>query len=136
LPIFFALSLFGLIELRPPAFLMNAAGQAQTKGGYFGVLLMGATLVITSFTCTVPFVATLLALAAQGGTMHVIVGMGIFGLTMAIPFVVLSLVPGRLRGIPRAGEWMNTLKVFLGFVELAAALKFVSNVDLVVNEGP
>ena len=134
--IVFALSLFGLIELRPPAFLLNAAGKAHAQGGYVGVLLMGATLVVTSFTCTVPFVASLIALAAQGGTAHVIVGMGTFGLTMAIPFVALSLLPGRLRAMPRAGEWMNTLKVFLGFVELAAALKFVSNVDIVVNAGP
>ncbi len=134
--LFFALSLFGLITLEPPRFLMNAAGKAQTKGGYVGVLLMGATLVITSFTCTVPFVASLLALAAQGGHAQTIVGMATFGLTMAIPFVLLSLLPSRARGIPRAGEWMNQLKVFMGFVELAAALKFVSNVDVVLNNGP
>ena len=134
--LFFAMSLFGFITLEPPRFLMNAAGKAQTKGGYIGVLLMGATLVITSFTCTVPFVASLLALAAQGGHAQTIVGMATFGLTMAIPFVILSLLPSRARGIPRAGEWMNQLKVFMGFVELAAALKFVSNVDVVLNDGP
>lgn len=134
--LFFAMSLFGFITLEPPRFLMNAAGKAQTKGGYVGVLLMGATLVITSFTCTVPFVASLLALAAQGGHLQTIVGMATFGLTMAIPFVILSLLPSRARGIPRAGEWMNQLKVFMGFVELAAALKFVSNVDVVLNSGP
>lgn len=134
--LFFAMSLFGFITLEPPRFLMNAAGKAQTKGGYVGVLLMGATLVITSFTCTVPFVASLLALAAQGGHAQTIVGMATFGLTMAVPFVILSLLPSRARGIPRAGEWMNQLKVFMGFVELAAALKFVSNVDVVLNDGP
>lgn len=134
--IVFAFSLFGWITLEPPRFLMNAAGRAQTHGGYVGVLLMGAALVVTSFTCTVPFVASLLALASQGGLPQVVVGMGVFGLTMAIPFVALSLVPGKIRGIPRAGNWMNTLKVYLGFIELAAAMKFISNVDLVINEGP
>jgi thiol:disulfide interchange protein DsbD len=134
--VIFAFSLFGWITLEPPRFLMNVAGKAQTQSGYVGVLLMGAALVITSFTCTVPFVGVLLAAAAQGGLGQLVVGMGVFGLTMALPFVALSLVPGRLRGIPRAGNWMNTLKVFLGFVELAAAMKFISNVDLVLNDGP
>jgi thiol:disulfide interchange protein DsbD len=132
----FAFSLFGWITIEPPRFLMNMAGRAQTRSGYIGVLLMGAALVITSFTCTVPFIGLLLSFAAQGGFAQLVVGMGVFGLTMAVPFVALSLLPGRVRGIPRAGNWMNTLKVFLGFVELAAALKFVSNVDMVLNDGP
>jgi thiol:disulfide interchange protein DsbD len=128
----FALALFGAIELRPPAFLMNAAGRASSKGGYLGVFLMGATLVVTSFTCTAPFVGSLLSLgASQGGVGRIALGMAVFGLTMAIPFVLLSLLPAKLRAIPRSGEWMHVLKVFLGFVEVAAALKFLSNTDLV-----
>ena len=131
--VIFALSLFGVLTLNPPRFLMDAAGKASMKGGYLGVFLMGATLVVTSFTCTVPFVSTLLAAAATKGSLHVIAGMGAFGLTMALPFMALSLIPGKMQTLPRAGEWMNTLKVFLGFVEIAAAFKFFSNVDLVLG---
>lgn len=131
----FALALFGLINLQPPAALQNLANQASSKGGYLGVFLMGLCLVVSSFTCTVPFVGTMLSLSAAGGMAKVIVGMAVFGLTMALPFVALSLIPGKVSAMPRAGEWMNTLKVTLGFVELAAALKFFSNVDLVVNNG-
>src|SRR5262249_32922221 len=111
---------------------MNVAGTASMKGGYVGVFLMGATLVVTSFTCTAPFVGSLLSVGATGGsTARVALGMAVFGLAMAGPFVLLSLVPGRLKAIPRSGEWMNTLKTFFGFVELAAALKFISNADRV-----
>ena len=132
----FALALFGVVDLRPPAALMNAAGQASTRGGYAGVFLMGATLVVTSFTCTAPFVGTLLATGATSGDLaRVALGMAVFGATMAVPFVLLSLVPDRVKAMPRAGEWMHVLKVTLGFVEVAAALKFLSNVDLVWGWG-
>ncbi len=130
--LYFALVLFGLVDLQPPRFLLNAAGAASMRGGYAGVFLMGATLVVTSFTCTAPFVGTLLG-AGAGDLGRVALGMGVFGLTMAVPFVVLSLVPVRIRALPRSGEWMNTFKVTLGFVEVAAALKFLSNSDLVWN---
>ena len=130
--LYFALVLFGIVDLQPPRFLMNAAGQASMKGGFLGVFLMGATLVVTSFTCTAPFVGTILSFGASGGGLgRVALGMGVFGLTMAIPFVLLSLVPGRIRAMPKSGEWMNTLKVTLGFVEVAAALKFFSNSDVI-----
>ncbi|MHC4379359.1 MAG: protein-disulfide reductase DsbD family protein [Planctomycetota bacterium] len=135
--LFFALVLFGAINLQPPQKLNQMAGQASMKGGYRGVFLMGFLLVITSFTCTAPFVGSLLGSAASGGgsfldnAPRVVMGMATFGATIAIPFVVLSLVPGKLAAMPKAGEWMNTLKVTLGFVEVAAALKFISNADLV-----
>jgi thiol:disulfide interchange protein len=132
--VLFALSLFGVFTLQPPKFLMNSASKASMKGGYVGVFLMGATLVVTSFTCTAPFVGSLLAFGAQGGDLgRVALGMGVFGLTMAIPFVILSLVPGRISALPKSGNWMNTLKVVLGFIELAAALKFFSNADLALH---
>ncbi|MCA8980540.1 MAG: hypothetical protein H6831_11830 [Planctomycetes bacterium] len=139
--LFFSLALFGAVNLQPPRFLMSAAGKASMQGGYIGVFLMGATLVITSFTCTAPFVGTLLAAGASsgGGTgpdyLRVAIGMGVFGLTMAIPFFFLSLVPGRVSAMPKGGEWMNTIKMTLGFVEVAAALKFFSNADLVLGWG-
>ena len=134
--VFFALSLFGFYEIQPPKFMLNAAGKATMRGGYVGVFLMGATLVVTSFTCTAPFVGTLLSVGAStGGTdlVRVALGMGVFGLTMAIPFVLLSLLPGKVKQMPKSGMWMKTLKVTLGFVELAAALKFLSNVDLALG---
>jgi len=132
--LFFALVLFGFINLTPPQSMMQVASKASMKGGYAGVFLMGVTLVVTSFTCTAPFVGSLLGSAATGGSadvMRIVVGMGVFGLTMATPFVFLSLLPGKMQAIPQAGVWMNTLKVFLGFVEVAASLKFFSNADIV-----
>ena len=128
--IFFACTLFGWFNLQPPAFLVQAAGKASSTGGLIGVFLMGLTLVVTSFTCTAPFVGTLLARGGDQGIARVVMGMGVFGLTMATPFVFLSLFPSRAQKMPGAGAWMNTLKVFLGFVELAAALKFLSTADL------
>jgi thiol:disulfide interchange protein DsbD len=97
---------------------------------------MGATLVVTSFTCTAPFVGTLLSTAAtSGGVGRIALGMGVFGLTMAVPFVFLSMVPAKVKAMPKSGEWMHTLKVYLGFIEVAAALKFISNADLVWGWG-
>jgi thiol:disulfide interchange protein len=128
--VFFAFTLFGWFNLQPPAFLMQAAGKASATGGLVGVFLMGLTLVVTSFTCTAPFVGTLLARGGDQGIARVVMGMGVFGLTMATPFVFLSLFPSRAQKMPGAGAWMNTLKVFLGFIELAAALKFLSTADL------
>jgi thiol:disulfide interchange protein len=129
----FALSLFGMINLQPPAFLMNAAGKASQTGGYYGVFLMGACLVITSFTCTAPFVGSLLGAGAGSSMLRIVLGMGVFGLTMATPFVILALVPGKLHSLPQAGGWMETLKIFMGFVELAAAMKFFSNADIALS---
>jgi DsbC/DsbD-like thiol-disulfide interchange protein/cytochrome c biogenesis protein CcdA len=128
----FALSLLGLFILQPPQFLLGAATAATKQGGYLGVFLMGMTLCVTSFTCTAPFVGNLLAVGANGGEMvRVILGMGTFGLVMAVPFVFLSLVPAKVKALPKSGEWLHSLKVTLGFIELAAAVKFLSNCDLV-----
>ncbi|MEW6071638.1 MAG: cytochrome c biogenesis protein CcdA [Planctomycetota bacterium] len=135
--VYFSFVLFGVILLQPPRLLMKAVERAQTTGGLLGVFLMGATLVVSSFTCTAPIMGTLLALGgADGDLPRLVLGMAVFGLTMAVPFVGLSLVPGRLQALPRSGEWMNTLKFFLGFVELAAAFKFISNADVKLHEGP
>ena len=139
--VYFAMVLLGIVNLQPPRFLMNAAGSASSKGGLLGVFLMGATLVITSFTCTAPIVGAILSVGASSATgeggdlFRLVIGMGTFGLTMAIPFAVLSMVPGKLKALPSSGQWMNTLKVTLGFVELAAAFKFFSNVDVAMQLG-
>jgi thiol:disulfide interchange protein DsbD len=95
---------------------------------------MGLTLVITSFTCTAPIIGAVLIWVAKGGSL-VKVGftMAVFGLTMAIPFVFLSLSPAALQKMPRSGEWMQTIKVTLGIVELGLVLKFLSNMDLAVG---
>ena len=130
----FAFSLFGWLRPEPPRFLTDLMGKSSGKGGYVGVFLMGATLVVATFTCTIPFLSTILGASAQTGKLgYVALSMAVFGATMAVPFVALSLIPGKVKAMPRSGEWMNVLKVFLGFVELAAALKFLSNADLVWN---
>ncbi|QDU86567.1 Thiol:disulfide interchange protein DsbD precursor [Planctomycetes bacterium Pla163] len=133
--LYFALVLFGAINLNPPQWAMGLVGKAQGKGGIGGLFMMGALLVVTSFTCTGPFVGSILGTAAQQGGTRVLLGMFVFGLTLATPFVLLSLVPGRVSTMPKAGAWMNTVKIALGFVEIAAALKFFSNVDLAWNWG-
>ncbi len=129
----FAFALFGWINLNPPQALQRLSTKASKTGGLLGVFFMGATLVITSFTCTAPIVGTLLAVGASQGKAMAAFGMSIFGLTMAIPFVFLALMPTKVKAMPKSGEWMETLKVSLGFVELAAALKFVSMVDFALG---
>jgi len=132
--ILFGLSLIGLFEIRLPSFFNTLAGRAAGVQGYVGVFLLGTTLVITSFTCNVPIIGLLFAGGAQARSFaEIVVGMGFFGLTMALPFVALATFPQKARSLPRSGEWMHTLKVTLGFIELAAALKFISNVDVVLD---
>ena len=130
----FAFSLFGLYNLRLPASINRLTGKASGIGGFLGVFLLGTVLVVSSFTCTAPVMGGLLILAVNdgGGTDlgRVSLGMTVFGATMAVPFVLLSLFPAKVRSLPSSGEWMHVLKVSLGFLELAAALKFLSNVDL------
>lgn len=126
----FALVLFGAVTIRLPSSLVALSGKASRRGGFIGVFVLGATLVVTSFTCTAPFVGTLLATgAAQFSNAEVALGMAVFGSTMAIPFVGLALFPSMIRKLPGSGEWMETLKVSFGFVELAAAFKFFSNAE-------
>jgi cytochrome c biogenesis protein CcdA len=127
----FGLSLLGLFDIRLPSFFDDLAAKASGTGGYMSVFAMGLTLVITSFTCTVPFIGSLLILAAKAGhAADAIVSMAVFGLTMAVPFVILALSPKAFQAMPKSGEWMKRLKVTLGIVELGLVLKFVSNVDI------
>ena len=133
--LYFALVLFGAVNFQPPSFLMNAAGNASRRGGLVGIFFMGLTLVISTFTCTAPAIGWILAAFSKSGTsfesvLKVVIVMATFGLTMAIPFVFLALAPGRLKAMPRSGEWMHAVKVTFGFVEVAAALKFFSNADM------
>ncbi|HET6566914.1 MAG TPA: cytochrome c biogenesis protein CcdA [Rhodothermales bacterium] len=134
--IVFALSLLGLFELRLPQGLVNYFNrQGNERPGYLGVLFMGLTLTLVSFSCTAPFVGGLLAATVQGERFYPIVGMLVFSLTFALPFVLFALFPRALHSLPRSGAWLNAVKVVLGFVELAAALKFLSNADLLWGWG-
>ena len=130
----FALSLFGLFEIQLPSGLMTRLSQKQGSG-YGAILLMGFTFSLTSFTCTAPFVGTLLVLTSLGTWMWPILGMLAFSAAFALPFFFLSLFPQGLSSLPRSGGWLNAVKVVMGFLELAAALKFLSNVDLVWGWG-
>jgi len=132
----FALSLLGAFELRVPSKLLNYLNQrGKRQSGLLGVALMALTTVLVSFSCTAPFVGGLLAASAQGSWLRPLVGMLIFSSVLALPFVLLALFPGAMSRLPRSGPWMNTMKGVLGFVELAAALKFLSNADLVMGWG-
>jgi thiol:disulfide interchange protein DsbD len=128
----FALGLFGWVNLTLPSTLINRI-DAVGRGAGDGVstLLMGLTFALTSFTCTAPFVGTLLVTASQGNWRWPALGLALFSATFALPFVVLALVPGWLARLPKGGAWMVSLKTAMGFLELAAAVKFLSNADLV-----
>ncbi len=130
-----ALSLFGLFEIAVPSSVLTKLGGASRSGSIFGPLLMGLTFTLTSFTCTVPIVGTLLAGAAGGELLYPVLGMLAFSTAFALPFFFLALFPQALAKLPKSGSWLSTVKVFMGFLELAAALKFLSNIDLVLTLG-
>jgi len=126
----FALSLFGLFEFRLPSSWVDAA-QARAGAGTVGAVFMGLVFTLTSFTCTAPFIGPLLVAITQGAWFWPLVGMSVFAATFASPFFLLSLFPGWLAGLPRSGGWLNSTKVVMGFLELAAAMKFFSNAELI-----
>jgi thiol:disulfide interchange protein len=128
----FALSLFGIWEMALPSSVVTAASKADSgKGRLAGTLLMGLAFTLTSFTCTAPFLGTLLVVAAQGDWQWPLAGMLAFSTVFALPFVILALVPQRLASLPRSGPWLMAVKAVMGIVEVAAAMKFLSNADLV-----
>jgi len=130
--IVFAMNLFGAFEIQLPTGLMNKLNAKSQEGsGIMSVLLMGLTFSLTSFTCTVPFVGTTLVSVGSGEWFYPIVGMLAFSMVFAAPFFLLALFPSALNKMPKAGGWMNNIKVVMGFLEIAAAIKFISNADLV-----
>ena len=131
----FALSLLGAFELRLPSSLLTRLDRASGRGGTAGALLMGLTFSLTSFACVGPLVGTLLAASVSGGGWQPLVGMGAFAAGLASPFFLLALFPAYLERLPRSGGWMSQIKVVLGFVILAAMLKYASNVDQVMQWG-
>jgi len=134
----FALNLFGWIELRVPTHWItraDAAARRAAPDSPVGGFLMGAVFSLTSFTCTAPFVGSLLVLASRGEWQTPLAGMVLFSLAFAAPFVVLALVPDAVSRLPRSGRWLHTVRVMIGLLEIAAAVKFVSNADLVNGWG-
>ena len=131
--IVFAVSFLGAFEIMLPNSWANKADQQADKGGLIGILFMALALAIVSFSCTGPIVGTLLVEAASNGGIAPIVGMLGFSSALALPFMLFALFPGWLNSLPKSGGWLNTVKVVLGFLELALAFKFLSNADLVLQ---
>ncbi|WP_394660699.1 cytochrome c biogenesis protein CcdA [uncultured Chryseobacterium sp.] len=132
--IFFAGSFFGYYDITLPSSIANKSSKAEEAGGIIGIFFMALTLVIVSFSCTGPILGSLLGSAITGSAnvpMLLTFALGGFGLAWAIVFGLLALFPQALQSLPKSGGWMNTVKVVLGFVELALALKFLSKADLV-----
>ena len=138
--LFFAFNLFGAYEITIPTGVLtkldNLTRSKEGEGsGIIGALLMGLTFTLTSFTCTSPFVGTILVSASNGAWQLPLLGMLAFSSVFALPFFALALAPQLVSTLPRAGGWMNSIKVAMGFLEVAAAMKFISNVDLIWKWG-
>ncbi len=133
----FAISFFGYFEITLPSSLANKADSASNLGGIIGIFFMALTLALVSFSCTGPILGSLLAgsLTSDGGAMQLTAGMSGFGLALALPFALFAAFPSWLNALPKSGGWLSKVKVVLGFIELALAVKFLSNADLVEHWG-
>lgn len=129
----FAASFLGAFEIMLPNSWANKVDSQADRGGVIGILFMALALAIVSFSCTGPIVGTLLVQAASKGGIAPIIGMLGFSSALALPFMLFALFPGWLNSLPKSGGWLNTVKVVLGFLELALAFKFLSNADLVLQ---
>ncbi|MAZ30475.1 MAG: thiol:disulfide interchange protein [Flavobacteriales bacterium] len=130
----FAASFLGAFEITMPNSWINKSDSASDRGGLIGIFFMAFTLALVSFSCTGPIVGTLLVEAASGGSyVGPVVGMFGFSLAIALPFTLFAAFPGWLNSLPKSGGWLNSVKVVLGFLELALAFKFLSNADLVMQ---
>ncbi len=133
--ILFALSFFGMFEITLPSSLSTSLDEKAEKGGYVGAFFMAMTLAVVSFSCTGPIVGTVLVEAAGGQFVKPVLGMLAFSSAFAIPFTLFAIFPSWLQGLPKSGGWLNSVKVVLGFVELALAFKFLSVADQVYHWG-
>ncbi|MCC5914897.1 MAG: thioredoxin family protein [Balneolaceae bacterium] len=132
----FGVSLLGLFELRLPYQLTNWLNRKSNESsGVIGTLFMGFTISAVSFSCTAPFVGAILAATTGGEWFYPIIGMLAFSTAFASPFVLFAMFPGYLESLPKSGAWMNVVKVILGFIILAAAVKFLSNADIIWEWG-
>ena len=129
----FGLSLLGAFEITIPSSLLTRLDRASQKGGTAGTLVMGLTFSLASFACVGPFVGTLLAASVQGGAMRPLIGMVAFASGLALPFFLLAIFPSYLTRLPKSGGWLARVKVVMGFVILAAMLKYLSSVDQVLQ---
>ena len=130
----FALSFLGAFEIVLPSSWATKIDSQADKGGILGIVFMALALAVVSFSCTGPIVGTLLVESASKGGVAPIVGMFGFSLAIALPFMLFAMFPGWLNSMPKSGGWLNTVKVSLGFLELAFAFKFLSNADLVLQK--
>ena len=128
--VFFAFNLFGYYEIQVPAFIRDFSLKNESKGGIIGILFMSLTFTLVSFTCTAAFIGTALVAAQHGSKFWPVIGMLSFSTAFAFPFFFLALFPQYLSKLPKSGGWLNSVKVIMGFVEIAAAFKFFSNTDL------
>lgn len=133
--IFFALAFLGMFELTLPSWLVNKVDAKGDQGGLTGIFFMAFTLVLVSFSCTGPIVGSILIASAGGEIMQPILGMFAFALAFAIPFALFAIFPEWLNSLPKSGGWLNSVKVVLGFLELALAFKFLSIADQVYHWG-
>lgn len=128
--VIFAVSFMGAFEIRLPNKWVNKADKNADKGGLIGIFFMALVLALVSFSCTGPIVGSLIVEAAATGGIAPVIGMFGFSLALALPFTLFAIFPGWMNSLPQSGGWLNTVKVFLGFLELALAFKFLSNADL------
>lgn len=133
--LFFAASFLGMFEIVLPSSLINKSDAKADKGGFIGAIFMAVTLVLVSFSCTGPIVGAILVESAGGAILKPIVGMFGFSLAFALPFTLFAFFPGWLSNLPKSGGWLNSVKVVLGFIELALGLKFLSVADQTYHWG-
>ncbi|MFL0298885.1 protein-disulfide reductase DsbD family protein [Aquirufa novilacunae] len=131
--ILFGISFLGAFEIVLPSNLVNSVDAKSDKGGFIGVFFMAFTLVLVSFSCTGPLAGSILIAASQGAFLKPIIGMLGFSLAFAIPFTLFAIFPGFMQKLPKSGNWMNEVKVVLGFLEIALAFKFLSVADQVYH---
>ncbi len=131
----FAASFLGAFEIVLPSWLVNKSDAQADRGGYLGAFFMAFTLVLVSFSCTAPIVGTILVEAARGSVLRPVVGMFGFSLAVALPFGFFAFFPSRLSSLPKSGGWLNSVKVVLGFIEIALGFKFLMVIDQTYNFG-
>ena len=133
--IVFALSFFGLFEITAPYKLVNKVDQRAEKGGLVGIFFMAATLVLVSFSCTIPIVGNVVVLSAGGQIIKPVLAMFSYSLAFSIPFTLFAIFPEWIKSLPKSGGWLNSVKITLGFLELALCLKFLSIADQAYHWG-
>lgn len=131
----FAASFFGAFEIVLPSWIVNKSDAQADKGGYIGAFFMAFTLVLVSFSCTAPIVGTVLVEAARGSVLRPIIGMLGFSVAVALPFGFFAFFPSKLSNLPKSGGWLNSVKVVLGFIEIALGFKFLMVADQTYHWG-